>query len=214
MPALLLYTHYHGRLCGDTFGKGGFDLHYGGLKKYKKCVETTPTLIHEFRAARKRFVDLKLSNPHLHLSKACDALTPPRIVQALRGEVDEVCAPQEEFLELWKYEKLYGKPDPKLIKEQAFRGKIMKGVWTMPESEQGKYTRTRKSQQSILESTTVCQLELSENQAENTFNTLFKELLAPAKGEDDTVVLCSLGKPSALSITDAGHLGIILLHSY
>jgi hypothetical protein len=184
MPALLFfYTHYHGRICGDTFGKGGFDFHYGGLKKYKKSVETTPTLIHEFRAARKKFIELKMSNPNVHLSKACDALTPPRIILAQRGEVDEVCPPQEEFLELWKYEKLYGEADPKIVKEQAFRGKIMQGVWTIPESEQGKYTRSRKSQKSILESTTVCELESSEDQAEKTFTTLF----------EDTVVLSSSG---------------------
>ena len=155
-----------------------------------------------------------MSNPHLHLSKACDALTPPRIVQALRGEVDEVCAPQEEFLELWKYEELYGKADPKIVKEQPFRGKIMKGVWTMPESEQGKYTRSRKSQQSILDSTTVCALELSEDQADRTFATLFKELLAPAKGDDDTVVLCSLGRPTTLSSANPGHLSRIFFRNY
>ncbi len=202
-----------GRICGVVFAKGGFGL-MGNLTKFKKSVGADPTLLHPFRASRKKFIDMKNANPSLHLSKTCDALAPPRKVEAERSEFDELTGPQDQFLETWRYERQFGKADPKKIVEQTFRGKTMKGLWVIPTEEQGRYTRSRKSAQGIRENTTLCDMELTEGQADATFSAAMNALLASKDSENESIILCSLGDGATLAVKDIQRLSMFRLTIY
>ena len=134
-------------------------------------------------------------------------------MEAIREERDELSGPQEQFLETWRYEKQFGKADPRKITDETFRGKTMRGIWVIPEDEQGKYTSTKKCSQAVTERTTLCEMELSDNQSNETYMLSIKELLAP-KDNDDAMVLCSLGGGPTLALKDRSYLSKFLTHDF
>ncbi len=61
------------RIRGFVFAKGGFTIHYEGIRKYKTAIAASPTLLQEFRDCRKKYVELKAENPHVVFGKATRA---------------------------------------------------------------------------------------------------------------------------------------------
>ena len=195
-----------------VFAKGGYNHSHGSVPKFKKAVLADPTILQPFRAARKKLISLKLDDPQMHLSKFVEALAPSRKVVAENEEEDEVCAPEEEFYELWKYVLAFGQPAKEQVVEETFRKKTMLGVWVIPEDNQGKYTRRKSAKRRIKDTTSLCDTELSENQADTTYQAGVLQLLAQMDTDRDPVVVCRLGDSSGkLAIQSSKRLGVKLV---
>ena len=180
------------RICGYVFVKGGFLLSYASLTKYKKAIDGDPTLLQEFRQSRAKYMSMKLSNPSMYLSKTSEALIPNRLVQAVQAQADGMEAPNQYLMEISKYEKKFGKPDPSDVVTQGFRGKTITGVYVTKEEDEGMWKITRKQECTVSMNTTLSDVQLQEGQSESMFDSAFKTLLNTAVDDDSSMLLVEL----------------------